>query len=47
GKPVKIAALVQKLVESSTVGDILEIEVNRNGKVQTLKVQSGSYPDKK
>ncbi|HYW18173.1 MAG TPA: HhoA/HhoB/HtrA family serine endopeptidase [Nodularia sp. (in: cyanobacteria)] len=47
GKPVKIAALFQKLVESSTVGDILEIEVNRNGKIQTLKVQSGSYPDNK
>ncbi len=47
GKPVNIAALVQKLVESSTVGDILAIEVNRNGKVQTLKVESGSYPDLK
>jgi S1-C subfamily serine protease len=47
GKPVKTAALVQKQIESSTVGDILEIEVNRNGKIQTLKVESGSYPEKK
>ncbi|MEA5506257.1 HhoA/HhoB/HtrA family serine endopeptidase [Halotia wernerae UHCC 0503] len=47
GKPVKIAAQVQKLVESSSVGDILVIEVNRSGKIQTLKVQSGSYPEKK
>ncbi|MEA5583681.1 HhoA/HhoB/HtrA family serine endopeptidase [Nodularia harveyana UHCC-0300] len=47
GKPVKTAAIVQKLVESSTVGDILEIEVNRNGKIQTLKVESGSHPDQK
>ncbi|RCJ30968.1 serine protease [Nostoc minutum NIES-26] len=46
GKPVKIAAQVQKLVESSSVGDILLIEVNRSGKIQTLKVQSGTYPKK-
>ncbi|WGV23538.1 HhoA/HhoB/HtrA family serine endopeptidase [Halotia branconii] len=47
GKPIKIAAQVQKLVESSSVGDILVMEVNRSGKIQTLKVQSGSYPEKK
>jgi S1-C subfamily serine protease len=47
GKQVKTSAQVQKLVESSTVGDILEIEVNRNGKTQTFKVQSGAYPQKK
>ncbi|QSJ16050.1 trypsin-like peptidase domain-containing protein [Nostoc sp. UHCC 0702] len=46
GKPVKIAAQVQKLVESSSVGDILTIEVNRNGKIQTFKVESGTYPSK-
>lgn len=45
-KPVRTAAQVQKFVESSTVGDILEIEVNRNGKTQTFKVQSGAYPQK-
>ncbi|MBD2194579.1 MULTISPECIES: HhoA/HhoB/HtrA family serine endopeptidase [Calothrix] len=47
GKPVKTSAQVQRLVESSSVGDILEIEVNRNGKTQTFKVQSGAYPHKK
>ncbi|MBH8561453.1 trypsin-like peptidase domain-containing protein [Nostoc sp. CENA67] len=46
GKPVKTAAQVQKLVESSSVGDILVIEVNRSGKIQTFKVQSGVYPSK-
>ncbi|ARV63308.1 serine protease [Nostocales cyanobacterium HT-58-2] len=46
GQRVKLAAQVQKLVESSTVGDILEIEVNRNGKIRTFKVQSGTYPKK-
>ncbi|MBW4613432.1 MAG: trypsin-like peptidase domain-containing protein [Desmonostoc vinosum HA7617-LM4] len=46
GKPVKTSAQVQKLVESSSVGEILTIEVNRNGKVQTLKVESGAYPQK-
>lgn len=45
-KLVKTAAQVQKQVESSSVGDILEVEVNRNGQVQTLKVQSGAYPQK-
>jgi S1-C subfamily serine protease len=43
-KPVKIAAQVQKIVESSTVGDILVLEINRSGKIQTWKVQSGAYP---
>ncbi|MEH1870232.1 HhoA/HhoB/HtrA family serine endopeptidase [Nostoc sp.] len=47
GKPVKTSAQVQKLVESSTVGDIIAIEVNRNGKIQTFKVQSGAYPERK
>jgi S1-C subfamily serine protease len=46
GKSVKTAAQVQKQVESSVVGDILQIEVNRNGKLQTFKVQSGAYPKK-
>jgi len=47
GKPVKISAQVQKLVESSKVGEILAIEVNRSGKIQTFKVQSGAYPETK
>ncbi|MEA5621718.1 HhoA/HhoB/HtrA family serine endopeptidase [Nostoc sp. UHCC 0251] len=46
-KPVKTSAQVQKLVESSNVGDILAIEVNRSGKIQTFKVQSGAYPERK
>jgi S1-C subfamily serine protease len=45
-KPVRTTAQVQKVVESSSVGDILEIEVNRNGQTQTFKVQSGVYPKK-
>lgn len=46
GKPVKTAAQVQKLVESSSVGDTLQIEVNRDGKIQTFPVQLGAYPQK-
>ncbi|MBE9004654.1 trypsin-like peptidase domain-containing protein [Fortiea sp. LEGE XX443] len=46
-KPVKTAAQVQKLVESSTVGDILVLEINRSGKIQIFKVQSGIYPKNK
>jgi S1-C subfamily serine protease len=45
-KQMKTAAQVQKQVEASSVGDILEIEVNRNGKFQIFKVQSGAYPKK-
>jgi S1-C subfamily serine protease len=45
-KPVRTAAQVQKLVESSSVGDVLEIEVNRDGKFQAFKIQSGTYPKK-
>ncbi|KAF3887705.1 MULTISPECIES: HhoA/HhoB/HtrA family serine endopeptidase [Nostocales] len=44
GKSVKTAAQLQRQVESSAVGDILEIEVNRDSKNQTLKVQLGTYP---
>jgi S1-C subfamily serine protease len=47
GKAVKTSAQVQKLIESSQVGDIIAIEVNRNGKIQTFKVQSGAYPERK
>jgi S1-C subfamily serine protease len=43
---VKSSAQVQKFVESSTVGDILQIQIKREGKVQTFKVQSGAYPHK-
>ncbi|MEO1376263.1 MAG: HhoA/HhoB/HtrA family serine endopeptidase [Cyanobacteria bacterium J06635_10] len=43
-QPVKTSAQVQKLVESSTVGDIMQIQVKREGKLQTFKVQSGVYP---
>ena len=43
GRPVRTSALVQKQVESTTVGDILEIQINRNGQVKTVKVQSSPY----
>ncbi|WP_427160463.1 HhoA/HhoB/HtrA family serine endopeptidase [Aliinostoc sp. HNIBRCY26] len=45
-KPVKTSAQVQKQVESSTVGDVLVMEINRSGKILTVKVQSGAYPKK-
>ncbi|MDH6061806.1 trypsin-like peptidase domain-containing protein [Chrysosporum bergii ANA360D] len=43
GRPVRTSALVQKQVESTTVGDILKIQINRNGQVKTVKVQSSPY----
>ncbi|MBD2295850.1 trypsin-like peptidase domain-containing protein [Anabaena sphaerica FACHB-251] len=42
GKPVNITAQLQKIIDSSQVGEILEIEVNRKGKTQTFKVRSGT-----
>ncbi|PAX60627.1 HhoA/HhoB/HtrA family serine endopeptidase [Brunnivagina elsteri] len=45
-KLVKTAAQVQKIVESSSVGQILEVEVNRDGAIQSYKVESGAYPSK-
>ncbi|MGH2416328.1 MAG: PDZ domain-containing protein, partial [Microcystaceae cyanobacterium] len=44
---IKTSAQVQKLVESSSVGEILQVEVNRNGGFQTFEVQLGAYPQKK
>ncbi|KST67332.1 HhoA/HhoB/HtrA family serine endopeptidase [Mastigocoleus testarum] len=41
-KSIKTTAQVQKIVESSAVGNTLEIQVDRNGKLQTLKVQLGT-----
>lgn len=41
-KSIKTTAQVQKIVESSAVGNTLEIQVNRNDKLQTLKVQLGT-----
>ncbi|WP_413172848.1 HhoA/HhoB/HtrA family serine endopeptidase [Anabaena azotica] len=46
GKPIKSLAQAQKIIESSTVGDILTIEVNRNDKTQIFKIRSGTYPHK-
>jgi S1-C subfamily serine protease len=45
-KPVKSAAQVQKLIESSSVGDTLEIQVNRQGLIQSFRVQPAAYPKK-
>lgn len=47
GKPVKITAQVQKIVDSSSVGDILQVEVNRKDRTQILKVLLGTYPSQK
>ncbi|TAE58956.1 MAG: PDZ domain-containing protein [Nostocales cyanobacterium] len=44
GQPVKITAQVHKIIDSSQVGDILKIEVNRNGKTKILQVRSETKP---
>ncbi len=46
GKQVDTTAQVQQLIDSSTVGDKLEIAINRDGKNQTFEVQLGVYPQK-
>ncbi|MBO3459092.1 trypsin-like peptidase domain-containing protein [Aetokthonos hydrillicola Thurmond2011] len=42
--PVKTVAQLQRLVDSSSVGDTLEIQVNRDGKNELLKVHLEAYP---
>ncbi len=46
-KSVKTSAQVQKQVDLSYVEDILEIEVQRNGKIQTFKLQPEPFPKNK
>lgn len=45
-KQVKTTAQVQKQVDLSSVGDKFEVEVNRDGKIQTFEVELGTYPQK-
>lgn len=47
GIPIKKASDVQERVESSTVGSVLAIEVNRNGKTFVLKVEPGVFPSER
>jgi S1-C subfamily serine protease len=47
GKSVKTAAEVQRQVEGSTVGADLEVMVNRQGRLQTLRVRPGAFPTEK
>lgn len=44
GKPIKKTADVQEQVESSTVGSLLAMEVNRQGQVQLFNVKPGAFP---
>lgn len=44
GIPVKEASAVQQIVESSSVGGSLELEINRSGQVQIITVQPGAFP---
>lgn len=45
GTPIKKASDVQERVESSVIGAVLEVEVNRKGKIQILKVKPEALPD--
>lgn len=42
--PVETAVDVQDQVETSSVGEILELEINRNGQVQTIQVRPSAFP---
>jgi hypothetical protein len=35
---------VQDIVEASTVGAQLNLEINRNGKTQRLRIQPSAFP---
>lgn len=45
GIPVKEASAVQQIVESSTVGSLLELEINRKGQIQTIQVKLSAFPN--
>ncbi|HEY9739350.1 MAG TPA: HhoA/HhoB/HtrA family serine endopeptidase [Coleofasciculaceae cyanobacterium] len=45
GKSVKTAAEVQQQVEGSAIGVPLEVEVTREGKMQTLQVRPKAFPN--
>jgi len=42
---IRNSADVQQLVESSSVGAVLQIEISRHEKTQILKVESGAFPN--
>jgi len=44
GRRIRKASEVQERVESSEVGALLNIEVNRNGKVETFRVAPEAFP---
>lgn len=43
-QPVTTADKVQQIIENQKVGDSLQIEVDRNGQVQSVQVQLGAFP---
>ena len=44
GKPIKKSSEVQDRVESNGLGTPLQVEVNRKGQIQSLKVKLGAFP---
>jgi S1-C subfamily serine protease len=44
GEPVDTAAQVQQAVEASAIGEVLPVEVIREGKIVSLAVRPGAYP---
>lgn len=44
GKPVKTSSDVQERVESSTIGAVLQLELDRNGQTVKAAVKPGAFP---
>jgi S1-C subfamily serine protease len=44
GRPIKKAAEVQEQVEASNVGTVLQLEVDRQGEIQTFSVKPKAFP---
>lgn len=44
GKPIKTAGEVQELVEASSVGGSLQVEILRQNQMQKLQVKPGAFP---
>jgi len=45
GTPIKKSSEVQERVESTPLGAVLEMQVNRKGQIQSLPVKPGAFPD--
>lgn len=47
GKEINTTEEVQDCVEASAVGDVLQLQINRQGQLQKIAVRTGAYPSER